>query len=97
MVKVGKTTFSTNMAKKISPVGKITHIYSKIGVAIVKFSKPVVVGQMVRFKGNSTDFIQQIESMQYDHEQIKKAAKGQEVGIKVNEKIHEGDQIFLEA
>lgn len=85
------------MAKKIAPVGKITHIYSKIGVAIVKFSKPVAIGQMVRFKGHSTDFVQPIESMQFEHEQIKKAAKGQEVGIKVSEKVHEGDDIFLEA
>jgi putative protease len=97
LAKVGKIIFKKNMAKKISPVGKITHIYSKIGVAIVKFSKPVAVGQTVRFKGNSTDFTQSIESMQYEHQQIKKAAKGQEVGIKVDEKVHEGDQIFLEA
>ena len=86
-----------NMPKKLSPVGKITHVYSKIGVAIIKFSKPVAVGQMVRFKGYTTDFVQAIESMQFEHKQIKKAAKGQEVGVKVSEKVHDGDQIFLEA
>lgn len=84
------------MAKKLAPIGEVTHVYSKIGVAIVKFLKPVSVGETIRIKGHSEDFVQTVDSMQYDHKPIEKAAKGQEVGIKIGEKVHEGDKVYLE-
>lgn len=76
------------------PIGKITHYYGKIGVAIVKFNREVKVGETVHFKGPHTDFTQQISSMQYDHKDIQSAKKGQEVGIKVDQKIREGDEVY---
>ncbi len=76
------------------PIGEITHYYGGIGVAIVKFNTAMDVGSEVHFKGTHTDFVQTIDSMQYDHKDIKSAKKGQEVGIKVEEKVHEGDKIF---
>ena len=76
------------------PIGEITHYYGGINVAIVKFNKEVAVGEEVHFKGVHTDFTQTIGSMQYDHKDIEKAKKGQEVGIKVEEKVHEGDKVF---
>ena len=82
--------------KEPKPIGAVTHYYGEIEVAIVKFSKPVAVGTTVRFKGENTDFAQKIASMQYEHEAIKSAKKGQQVGIKVKEKVHEGNEVFLE-
>lgn len=76
------------------PIGEITHYYGGIGVAIVKFNREVEVGEELHFKGAHTDFTQTIDSMQYDHKDIKSAKKGQEVGIKVGEKVHEGDEVF---
>jgi len=76
------------------PIGEITHFYGGIGVAIVKFNKAVEVGAELHFKGAHTDFSQVIDSMQFDHKDIKSAKKGQEVGIKVEEKVHEGDEVF---
>ncbi len=79
-------------AKK--PIGHVTHFYSGIGVAIVKFNKSVEVGTEVHFMGPHTDFTQKIDSMQFDHKEIKSAKKGQEVGIKVDEKVRETDEVF---
>ncbi len=76
------------------PIGEITHYYDKIGVAIVKFTKAVKVGGTLNFKGVHTDFAQEIESMQYDHKDIKSVKKGQEVGIKVDQKVREGDKVY---
>lgn len=76
------------------PVGTVTHFFGGISVAIVKFTKPVSVGIKVHFKGATTDFVETIRSMQYDHQDITTAKKGQEVGIKVAEKVREGDQVF---
>lgn len=76
------------------PIGAVTHYYSNLGVAIVKFNKKVDVGARIRFKGATTDFEEVIQSMQYDHKPIESAKKGQEVGIKVSQKVREGDEVF---
>ena len=81
------------MADK-KPIGEVTHYYGKIGVAVVKFFKAVKVGDEIQFKGAHTDFTQTINSMQFDHKSIEKAKKGDEVGMKVDEHIKEGDQVF---
>jgi translation elongation factor EF-1alpha len=77
-----------------TPIGEVTHYYSKLGVAIVRFDKAIAVGTRVRFKGATTDFEETIASMQYDHKPIDKAKKGEEVGIKVREKVREGDKVY---
>jgi hypothetical protein len=82
--------------KEPKPIGVVTHYFGNIDVAIVKFSTPVKVGTTIHFKGATTDFAQTIESMQYEHEQIETAKKGQQVGIKVKEKVHEGNEVYLE-
>ncbi|NCQ02673.1 hypothetical protein GW816_01290 [Candidatus Wolfebacteria bacterium] len=76
------------------PIGKVTHYYGGIGVAIVKFNREVKVGERVHFKGPHTDFTQQLSSMQYNYQDIESAKKGQEVGIKVEQKVREGDEVY---
>ena len=75
-------------------IGELTHYYGCLVVVIVKFKEPVSVGGKIRFKGEHTDFVQEIKSMQYDHKDIDKAKKGQEVGIKVSEKVHDSDKVY---
>lgn len=75
-------------------IGTVTHFYGNISVGIVKFSKPVSRGTKVHFRGATTDFSQVIESMQFDHKEIDAAAVNQEVGMKVKNKVREGDEIF---
>lgn len=82
-------------AKESEPIGTVTHFYSSLSVAIVKFSTAVDVGTNLRYKGATTDFTEVVRSMQYDHKDITRAKKGQEVGIKVKEKVREGDRVYL--
>jgi len=77
-----------------APIGEVTHYYGGLGVAIVKFNRSVKVGERVKFKGATTDFEETIKSMQFDHQDIKEAKKNQEVGIKVGEKVREGDRVY---
>jgi len=80
--------------KEEKPIGEVTHYFKNIDVAIVKFSKAVDAGESIRFKGATTDFTHKIESMQFDHKDIDKAKKGQEVGIKVGERVRTGDKVY---
>jgi len=82
-------------AKEIKPIGEVTHFYGGLSVAIIKFAQPVKAGTTVRFEGHTTNFTQALNSMQYDHKEIDTAPKGKEVGIKVNDKVREGDKVFL--
>ncbi|MEK7542751.1 MAG: translation elongation factor-like protein [Patescibacteria group bacterium] len=82
------------MPKEPKPIGEVTHFFSGINVAIVKFNKPVKIGTEIRFKGATTDFEETIKSMQYDHKDIDIAKKDQEVGIKIEDKVREGDLVY---
>lgn len=79
----------------VKPVGVVTHFYTAIKVAIVKFKQPVKVGVTIAFRGATTDFKQKIVSMQFDHKPIRVAAKGKEVGMKVGKRVREGDEVFI--
>lgn len=81
--------------KAPKPIGEVTHFYNKIGVAIVKFKQAVPTGTKLAFKGATTDFEEIVDSMQFDHKPIDAAPKGKQVGIKVKEKVHEGDSVYL--
>ncbi|MDD4531229.1 MAG: EF-Tu/IF-2/RF-3 family GTPase [Candidatus Pacebacteria bacterium] len=83
------------IVKKEKKIGKVTHYFDKIKVVAIKLSDTISVGDTVRIVGGEdTDFKQKISSMQFKHEKLKKAKKGQEVGIKVKDRAREGYKIF---
>lgn len=75
-------------------IGKITHYFSNLSVGIIKLTDTLKVGDTVHIKGNTTDFTQDIKSMQIEHENIQEAKEGDSVGVKVNEKVREGDAVY---
>jgi len=76
-------------------IGKITHYYSKLGVGIIKLNKELKVGDTIQIKGHTSDFKQKVNEIQFDHKNIEKGKPGQEVGVKLNEKIRDGDLVFI--
>lgn len=80
--------------KKIKPVGIVTHFFTAIKVAIVKFKQPIRIGAELHYKGATTDFKEVAKSMQYDHEAVKIAPKGKQIGIKVKKRVREGDEVY---
>jgi len=76
-------------------IGKITHYYSAIGVGIVELSGKLKTGDAVHIKGKATDFEQTVDSMQVEHKPVKIAGKGDVIGIKVGQKVKEGDEVFI--
>ncbi|MFH1188898.1 MAG: translation elongation factor-like protein [bacterium] len=82
--------------EKENLVGKITHLYRKIGVVIVKLSESVSAGDVLHFKGNERDFEEKISSMQINREDVPSAKKGDEVGMKISGRACEGDKVYKE-
>ena len=75
-------------------VGKITHYFPKIGVAVVKLSGNLREGDEILVKGSHSAFRQTVTSMQVEHSSIAQAAPGQEIGMKVTQPVHVGDQVY---
>ena len=75
-------------------VGRVTHYYDKIKVAVIKFSAPVKKGDTVRFEGGDVSFSQKLGSMEKDHKKIARIAPRQEIGIKTKKKVREGYRVF---
>ena len=54
-------------------IGKVTHYFDKVGVAVVELSDNLNVGDEIHIKGSTTDFTQEVEAMQVEHEDIENA------------------------
>ena len=80
------------MAEK--PIGKISHYYPNISVAVVELQGTIKVGDTIRIEGHGGSFEQKISSMQIEHKQIKEAKKGQSIGLKLNQDVKEKDLVY---
>jgi putative protease len=75
-------------------VGKVTHYFSKIRVAGVRVTDRLAIGDQVLIIGHTTALEQAIQSMELDHRPIHVAEAGQEVGIKVIDRVRAGDEVY---
>lgn len=76
-------------------VGKVTHYYDKIGVAVVELGAGLKAGDEIKFvRGGEDLFTQKVDSMQIEHKKLKTAKKGQEIGLKTDEEVKEGAEVY---
>ena len=76
-------------------IGKVSHYFSNIKVGVIKLSGPLANGDEIRIiGGEATDFNQIVKSMQVDRQEIKKAKKGNAIGLKTKEKVREGYKVY---
>jgi hypothetical protein len=75
-------------------VGEVSHYYNRIGVAVIDLKDSLQIGDQVHFFGRSTDFRQEITSMQIEHESINEAGKGQEIAVKVDRRVRNHDKVY---
>ncbi len=77
-------------------IGKITHYFTNIGVAVVEITNGKLnTGNKIHIKGATSDFEQNINSMQVEHENVETAKKGDAIGVKVDQQVREGDEVYL--
>ena len=77
-------------------IGIVTHYYSHLNVAVVQLNKGILkTGQTIHIKGGTTDFTQQVESMEYEHQHLDEVRAGQTFGLKVKDHAREHDIVYL--
>ena len=75
-------------------IGKVIHYYPKIGVAAVVLEGHIEKGDTIHISGPHEDFYQPVTSMEIEHRPITEAEMGQNIGIKMNHRVHDGDSVF---
>ena len=76
-------------------VGKVSHYFSKIGVAIIEVTDgSIKIGDEVHIKGHTTDFVQKVNSMQIEHDKIELAEPGQSIGLRVDSPVRSNDMVY---
>jgi putative protease len=75
-------------------IGKISHYFGHISVGIIELTDNFKVGEKIHIKGFSTDFEQVVSSMQIDRQDINEAKAGDAIGVKVEQKVKEGDLVY---
>ncbi|MGD0979015.1 MAG: translation elongation factor-like protein [Candidatus Bathyarchaeia archaeon] len=80
--------------EELVEVGRITHFFSKIDVAVIELKAALSVGDTIAIKGPTTDFEQPVDSMQIEHKNVQRAEPGQSIGLKVLQRVRETDVVF---
>lgn len=75
-------------------VGKVTHYYDRISVAVMVLSAELTVGETIHIQGRLTDFTQRVGSMEIEHQKIETAGPKTEIALKVLEPVREGDVVY---
>ena len=76
-------------------IGVVTHYYDRIQVAAIRLTRGALrTGDRVHIRGHVTDLRQVVASMQIEHALVPEAKLGDEIGIKLDERVHEHDTVF---
>ena len=82
------------MKVPMKEIGKVTHYFTNVGVAVVKLSKSLNVGDTIKIEGATTNFEQGVKSIEIEGKKIKEAKVGDDIGLKVIERVREGDTLY---
>lgn len=75
-------------------VGKITHVFPKVQVAVVKVLADIKIGDKISIERGEKKVEQIINSMQVNHQNVDIAKAGTEIGLKIDEEIPEGSEVY---
>ena len=75
-------------------IGKVTHYFARLNVAVLSLTDSLSVGDRIRIRGRSTDLEQTVDSMQIEHKAVPQVGPGEEVALRVIERVREGDLVY---
>jgi hypothetical protein len=75
-------------------IGRVTHYYNHIGVAVLKLNDSLKLGDLIHIQGHSTNFTQRVGSMEVEHHAVIWVKAGDNVAIKVVEPVRERDIVY---
>ncbi len=82
------------MPEERKSVGKITHFFPKISVAVIKADEVLKKGDKLSIEGHDNTVEMTLESMQIEHKDVEEIKPGEEAGVKTPEEVKEGDLVY---
>lgn len=82
------------MIEELREVGKVSHFFGRINVAIIDVTETISLGDQILIKGPSTDIEQTVDSMEIEHVKVNQAESGQTIGMKVKYPVRENDTVY---
>ncbi len=79
---------------KEEQIGKITHFFPHIPAGVVGLEKELKVGDTIHIKGHTTDLTQTVDSMQIDNKPVQEGKKGDDIAIKLKERVRIHDLVY---
>jgi hypothetical protein len=75
-------------------IGRVTHYYNHLNVAVIKLTDSLKLGDKIHILGHTADFEQRVASMEVNHHTVVWVKPGDDVAIKVIEPVHEHDAVY---
>lgn len=75
-------------------IGHVIHYFNNIGVAVLYLTEELNTGERVHFLGHTTDFVQEVTSMEMSHKKVTAARSGEEIAMKVDEPVRGNDRVY---
>ena len=82
------------LSEELQEVGRVSHFFTKISVAVIELTATISVGDRILIKGPTTNLEQTIDSMEIEHEKVQRAGAGQSIGMKVKDRVRETDVVY---
>ncbi len=82
------------MSEELQEVGRVSHFFTKISVAVIELTATISVGDRILIKGPTTNLEQTVDSMEIEHEKVQRAGAGQSIGMKVKDRVRETDVVY---
>jgi hypothetical protein len=90
-----KSSKMVKVALAALPAAEVTHYFPHVNAAVLKIKTGEIrIGDVLLFKGHTTDFKQKVTSMQIDHQPVMIAKKGDDFGVEVKSRVRAGDLVF---
>jgi putative protease len=75
-------------------VGIVIKYFAQIGVAAIRLEGNLAVGDTIHIQGHTTDFSQEVDSMQIENQSVPNAGPGADIGVKVQDRVREHDVVY---
>jgi len=82
------------LGEELQEVGRVSHFFGHINVAIIEVTDTISVGDKIAIKGPTTDIAQTVDSMEIEHAKVKQATAGQSIGMKVKGNARASDIVY---
>lgn len=79
---------------KEEKIGRITHFFPHVPAGAIELEGELAVGDTIHIKGHTTDFTQAVESMQIDNKSVQKGKRGDDIAIKMKERVRIHDIVY---